>query len=84
MQKSSGAHPGFYSMDTAGAFPRVRRNSPKCLHGLHNHIVFVIVIFTLPNPPLLLVERPTFRRNMKNSAFINAESRLVVLDVFNI
>jgi len=85
VQKSSGANSGFYSMATSGAFPRIRRNSPKFLHGVHNHNFFnIIIIFTLSNAPLLLVEMPKFRRNMKNSVFINAESRLVVLDSFNI
>jgi len=40
--------------------------------------------FYFTNIPSLLVEIPKFERNMKNSASINAESRLVVLDVFNI
>jgi hypothetical protein len=47
VQMGSGAHPGFYSMDTAGTFPRVRRNSPKCLHGLHNHNLLLLLLFLL-------------------------------------
>ena len=35
-------------MHTAGAFPRVRRNSLQCLHGLHNHNFVIIISFTLP------------------------------------